>query len=81
MATNTKNSASASATKTETSSLTGIEKTVQENTPSFVSKYFNIVVENLESFRINTFNSQFIFYPILFVFIFFLGRHVWRKFF
>ena len=74
-------------TKTNTASVSdaeganGIQKIVEENTPSFVSNSFNVVVENLESFRINHFNNQYVFYPILAIFVFFVGRFLWRKFF
>ncbi len=80
MATNTKNTTAPDA-ETEPSEVAGIEKTVQENTPSFVSKYLNIVVDNLESFRVTTFNHQYIFYPILIIFVFFVLRFIWKRFF
>jgi hypothetical protein len=35
----------------------------------------------LESFRLNTFNSPYIFYPILGIILFLILRHLWRRFF
>lgn len=58
-----------------------LEKIVEENTPGFVSKGLTVVGNNLEAFRVNYFNSQYIFYPILAIVLFILLRYLWRKFF
>lgn len=68
-------------TSTETNSLSNVEKTIQEHTPIFVSKTIISTTNALESFRLNYFNSQFIFYPILIVITFFVFRFIWNKVF
>ncbi len=60
---------------------TGISKTIKDNTPAFVSNGISIATKELESFRVNTFNSQYIFYPLLAIIIFLILRHLWHRFF
>lgn len=83
MATNTKivNTTATTNVKTNVSTNNNIEKIIQDNTPNFVSKNFTLMVNNLESFRVNHFNSVYIFYPILIIVLFIILRYLWRKFF
>ncbi len=82
MATNTKSETSTTkSTEKTVEAQSSIEKMVEENTPGFISKNFTLVVNNLESFRVNHFNSPYIFYPILGIVVFLIVRAIWRRFF
>jgi hypothetical protein len=82
---NTKTTTAKTAVQTKTTasteSNTGISKTIKDNTPAFVSNGISIATKELESFRLNTFNSPYIFYPILGIILFLILRHLWRRFF
>ncbi|OGI60841.1 hypothetical protein A2814_03455 [Candidatus Nomurabacteria bacterium RIFCSPHIGHO2_01_FULL_38_19] len=58
-----------------------IQKIIGENTPEFISKIIISTVDKLEDFRVNTFNSKFIFYPVLIIFLFFILRYIWNRIF
>lgn len=67
-------------TATTEISVNSIEKIVEDHTPAFVSKTISSTIDTLESFRINHFNSPYIFYPILFILVFYVLRYLWRRF-
>ena len=58
-----------------------IQKIIGENTPEFISKIIISTVDKLEDFRVNTFNSEFIFYPVLIILLFFILRYIWNRIF
>ena len=58
-----------------------IQKIIGENTPEFISKIIISTVDKLEDFRVNTFNSKFIFYPVLIILLFFILRYIWNRIF
>ncbi len=82
MATNIKSETSTTKSTEKTiEAQSSVEKFVEENTQGFISKNFTLVVNNLESFRVNYFNSPYIFYPILGIVVFLIVRAIWRRFF
>ncbi len=58
-----------------------LTKIIQDNTPVFVSKNIISASNSLEFFRLNSFNSVFIFYPVLGILIFLILRFFYRKLF
>jgi len=62
-------------------SIKDIGKTIEKNTPNFITKFVLKIVDFLEKFRVNTFNHKFIFYPVLVVFLYFILRFVLRLLF
>jgi len=58
-----------------------ITKIVGENTPEFITRAIIWTVERLENFRVNSFNSKYIFYPLLLLGLFFVLRYIWRRIF
>lgn len=82
MDTNTKKSATQTkATPKSEPESSGMVKMIQDNTPPFVSKNIISASSTLEAFRINYFNSIFIFYPVLGILVFFILRYFYRKLF
>lgn len=54
---------------------------VVARTPSFIKTAFSRSITVLEKFRAGAFDSKYIFYPIIFIFLYFLIRFVWDFFF
>ncbi len=65
----------------DTDPFKNIEKSIEDHTPSFLSKSIIYVVEKLETFREGMWQSRYVFYPILFVVLFFVTRFIWRLIF
>ncbi len=62
-------------------SVDNITKIVGENTPQFITNAIIATIEKLENFRVNSFNSKYIFYPLLLILAFLLLRYIWRRVF
>ncbi len=54
---------------------------IVSHTPNFIKTAILSSVSALEKFRTGAFDSKFIFYPILFIVLFFFIRSVWDFFF
>ena len=61
--------------------IKNIKKIIGEKTPDFLSKPIIAVVNALEEFRKNSFNSQLVFYSVFFFFLLLIARFIWRLIF
>ena len=61
--------------------IKNIKKIIGEKTPDFLAKPIIAVVNALEEFRKNSFNSQLVFYSVFFFFFFLIARFIWRLIF
>ena len=77
----TKTNLNLSETVTENSAIKKITAWVVAHTPNFIKTAVSQSVTMLEKFRTGSFNSGYIFYPVLFIFLYFLIRFVWDFFF
>lgn len=65
----------------DNSAIKKIQNWVVEHTPEFIKKAVTESIGVLEKFRTGSFNSGYIFYPVLFIFLYFFIRIIWDFFF